>query len=510
MTIGHGSIHDDVGENLLIVNKMARVFRQGKLWSRNRDGNVSLAVGDIFTSKEEFLNVMKDYCVQHGVSLRKIKNTRSRYTQRCINNDYPFKIHAVVLVDKCTWMIRSLNEGHKCPNTQFNKHASSKCVATKLLDEFKDNPNMDKGTMQKTLMRRFGVPDYTCWRVRKLMKNVVEGRHDEGYKGIIKTLKNIMPQASRRICVLHFYKNFASLYPGAWFDCFFYIAANAYSEFVFKKAMDKIKDKDISDFHWLRDNEPLEHWARFKFDQTLKVDDNTNNFVESFNNAIVKHREKPTYTMLEEIRKLIGARFDKRFQISADWDGKVTPFVEKKLKKVELESRNYCNLVPAGRGEFAVREGSTNFTVKLAYHYCDFQRWQVSGIPCKHVARCILSLNHKLDDYCYPWFNVESYRKLYDGIIHPIPDSCLWGESELPALDPPFELRKRGRIEKHKRRKSRLPIPPQLSTIQLSGTKRKKPQQKTGNPVGRPRKIQRLSLASTSTAAASGVPTQSS
>ena len=82
--------------------------------------------------------------------------------------------------------------------------------------------------------------------------------------------------------------------------------------------MDKIKDKDISAFRWLRDNESLEHWARFKFDQTLKVDDNTNNFIESFNNAIVKHRGKPTYTMLEEIRKLIGARFDKRFQISTD------------------------------------------------------------------------------------------------------------------------------------------------------------------------------------------------
>ncbi|KAJ8425365.1 hypothetical protein Cgig2_015079 [Carnegiea gigantea] len=464
----------------------------------------------------------------------------------------------------------SLNEGHKCPNTQFSKHALSKWVATKLLDEFKDNPNMDKGTMQKTLVRRFGVvvPDYTCSRARKLMKNVVEGSHDAGYKvlpnymrvfkeknpdslcfinwkdegpgrnpsfkrcqicigssitafkqhcrpfigiyvchlkgpykgiiitamgldgnngqyplaygvapqedeeewsfflhglvtalharedsskytiisdrhkGIIKALKNVMPQASRRIYVLHFYKNFASLYPGAWFHCFFYIAANAHSEFVFRKAMYKIKDKDISAFHCLRDNEPLEHWARFKFDQTLKVDDNTNNFVESFNNAIVKHRGKLTYTMLEEITKLIRARFEKRFQISADWDGKVTPFVEKKLKKVELESRNCCNLVPTARGEFDVREGSTNFTVKLADHYCDCQRWQVSGIPCKHAARCILRLNHKLDDYCYPWFNVESYRKLYNGIIHPIPDSCFWGASERPALDPPFELRR--------------------------------------------------------------------
>ncbi|KAJ8441906.1 hypothetical protein Cgig2_014375 [Carnegiea gigantea] len=185
--------------------------------------------------------------------------------------------------------------------------------------------------------------------------------------------------------------------------------------------MEKIKDKDISAFHWLRDNEPLEHWLRFKFDQTLKINGNTNNFVESFNNAIVKHREKPTYTM-----------------------------------------------------------------------------------------------------------------KLYDGIIHPVPDSCFWGGSELPTLDPPFEPRKRGRPEKHKRRKNRLPIPdPSItSTIQLSGTKRckkckqlghnsltcgrprdengrlkykKKPVQKTGNLVGRLRKIQRVRQASTSTAAASRV-----
>jgi len=46
---------------------------------------------------------------------------------------------------------------------------------------------------------------------------------------------------------------------GAWFHCFFYIPANAYSKFVFKKDMEKIKDKDIFAFHWLRNNETLEH-----------------------------------------------------------------------------------------------------------------------------------------------------------------------------------------------------------------------------------------------------------
>jgi len=61
-------------------------------------------------------------------------------------------------------MIRSLTEGHKCPNTHFNEHASYRWVASKLLDEFKDTPNMDKGTMQTTLIRRsrVAVLDYTC------------------------------------------------------------------------------------------------------------------------------------------------------------------------------------------------------------------------------------------------------------------------------------------------------------------------------------------------------------
>ncbi|KAJ8445941.1 LOW QUALITY PROTEIN: hypothetical protein Cgig2_009870 [Carnegiea gigantea] len=268
--------------------------------------------------------------------------------------------------------------------------------------------------------------------VNKMAKVFKQGklwtRNRDG-KGIIKALKNVMPQALRRICVLYFYKNFASNYP--------------------------------------RDDEPLEHWAGFKFDQTLKLNDNTNNFIESFNNTIVKHRGKPTYTMLEEIRKLVEDGFDKRFHMSTDWEGKVIPFVEKKLKQLELEFRN-CR---------------------------SFMMAQYTPFPT-HAS-----------------------------------------ESAYPALDPPFELRKRRRPEKYKRRKNRLSIPQQLSTIQLSGTKRckkcrqlghnsltcgqprdengrlkckKKPQQKIGNPVSSPKKIQKVSQASTSTAAASGVPTQSS
>ncbi|KAJ8430847.1 hypothetical protein Cgig2_034174 [Carnegiea gigantea] len=214
-----------------------------------------------------------------------------------------------------------------------------------------------------------------------------------------------------------------SLKEGAWFHCFFYIAANAYSSFVHLKAMDKIKQKEPAAYQWLRDNEPLEHWARFKFDTNLKSTDNTNNFVESFNNAISKLRGKPMLTMLEEIRKLEGVRFDKRFQNASCWEGKVTLFVEKKLRLVEQDARNCLSIVHAGQGEFDVVEGCTNFTIKLKEHFCDYKKWQITGLPCKHI-----------------------------------------------------ELRKRGRPEKYNRRESAswapVPQPEGQATRHFSGTKR--------------------------------------
>ena len=36
-------------------------------------------------------------------------------------------------------MTKSLIEGQKCPNTQYNKNPTSRCIVSKLLNDFKDN-----------------------------------------------------------------------------------------------------------------------------------------------------------------------------------------------------------------------------------------------------------------------------------------------------------------------------------------------------------------------------------
>ncbi|KAJ8442964.1 hypothetical protein Cgig2_019537 [Carnegiea gigantea] len=341
--------HEDAdgNEGHVIISKLAKVFKQGRLWGRNRDGSVSLKEGDKFACKEDLLIAMKDYY-------------------------------------------------HICGRTEAKKSASSRWVVIFLLSYYGANPNAAVKNMEDFIMTQsiqgspnetigldgnngqfplaYGITpqeneeEWSCFpeglvraldaRENSSIYTIMSNRHED----IIKALKNVMPQASRRIYVLHFYKNFTANYPSTWFHCLFYIATNVYSSLVHLKAINKTKERESAAYHWLRDNEPLQHWVRFKFDVNLKSDDNTNNFVKSFNNAITELRGKPMFTMLEEIRKLMGARFDKEFQNASCEEGK-----------------------------------------------------------CKMH----LKMKGKLEDHYTPWFSTKNYRKLCDNIIHPISNPCM-------------------------------------------------------------------------------------
>ena len=65
--LGYEFLDEDGSGSQLIVDKMAKVFKQGRLWSKGRDGKVHLAPGDIFTCKEDLLSVMEDSFVEQGL-----------------------------------------------------------------------------------------------------------------------------------------------------------------------------------------------------------------------------------------------------------------------------------------------------------------------------------------------------------------------------------------------------------------------------------------------------------
>ena len=84
---------------------------------------------------------------------------------------------------------------------------------------------------------------------------------------------------------------------GGRFQKIFWTAADAYSSYVFNKAMEKIGELEKGALAYLQKVE--DQWSRHQFDPIVCCDRNTNNFVESFNSCTKSHRDLPVLALLE-------------------------------------------------------------------------------------------------------------------------------------------------------------------------------------------------------------------
>ncbi|KAF6170099.1 hypothetical protein GIB67_025788, partial [Kingdonia uniflora] len=103
-----------------------------------------------------------------------------------------------------------------------------------------------------------------------------------------------------RFCFKHMYKNMKKVYKGTHLESLVWKAAKAYKQVEKKNLLDELKLDNPSTHDWLM-KEPFEHWTRSHFDFTAKCEHITNNFFESFNNWIIKIRDKPLHKSTREI-----------------------------------------------------------------------------------------------------------------------------------------------------------------------------------------------------------------
>ena len=165
------------------TNLWSKIYQNGRMWARNSDGSISIAVGDMFVDKAQWSEVLREFAIQEGFATQKIKNEKYRHIVRCKDNKCDWRIHCSRLCDEVTWKVKSVKGKHTCAKLVHNTMASSSWVATELLALFKENPTMDYLTMQNYLMERHGiaVPTHVCQRAKKLLREWVEGKHGEAY-----------------------------------------------------------------------------------------------------------------------------------------------------------------------------------------------------------------------------------------------------------------------------------------------------------------------------------------
>ncbi|KAF6148403.1 hypothetical protein GIB67_036618 [Kingdonia uniflora] len=198
------------------------------------------------------------------------------------------------------------------------------------------------------ILLKFGldISYYTTWNAWTICMEKIVGSFDDGYVvqpelcrqilsanlgGLARTSKDVKTNMWMGTCVA--YK--APFDGGTHLEGLVWGAAKAWKQTEKQEKLDKLKVDNPEAHDWLV-KEPFEHWARSHFDFTAKCEHITNNFLESFNNWILKIRDKLLHRALEKLNlMMIKLMYDRRNK-AAEWnqDGLV-PRAEEHIAKME-------------------------------------------------------------------------------------------------------------------------------------------------------------------------------
>jgi hypothetical protein len=176
------------------------------------------------------------------------------------------------------------------------------------------------------------------------------------------------------------------------------------------------------------------------------------NLAECFNNWIKKYKGLNLDELMDKIRQLVMDKWDVRRTISRKIQGIILPHIIKMLKEqsrnLDMDVQRYGDTV----AEVSVKGGSGfKCVVNLEERTCTCKKWEVSGIPCKHVVAFITSLPDQLEKHVDMYYSIEKFRAAYEALIPAMPDKSQWPKSdhgffmESPLLKPTTGRRQKER-----------------------------------------------------------------
>ncbi|XP_048596246.1 uncharacterized protein LOC125578022 [Brassica napus] len=181
------------------------------------------------------------------------------------------------------------------------------------------------------------------WFVKKI-KDDLGLLNGEGFimvsdrqKGLIKAVQTELPEIEHRMCVRHIYTNLKGKHGKKGTDLKLHVwnLAWSYNEPQYYENLDRIFNYDSQLHEDVLKTNP-KSWSRAFFKLGNYCEDVENNSTESWNNTILKARDKPYVPMLEMIARQSMVRIAKRSVITLDHRSLCTPYVIEYLEE-ELE-----------------------------------------------------------------------------------------------------------------------------------------------------------------------------
>jgi hypothetical protein len=275
-------------------------------------------------------------------------------------------------------------------------------------------------------------------------------------KGLVPAVKSVMQGSYHRFCVRHLFANFKKNHKGKKLKDLMWGAAKASTLQEFDAVMREMGAVSKPAHDCLRGN-LLPQWARHAFPYYPKCDMLLNNLCKTFNSKIVDARTKPVITMLvitmlETIRRYLMTRIQKDKDVMLKYQGLICPRIQEKLKKCKEESKG-CRPKWGGGNKYEVTNDGKKYIVDIVRKSCACNKWDLTGIPCKHVVHATSYKGHNAEDYVDDYFKKKTYLRVYSHLIQPCNGLDFWPIAAGDPVLPPIHIRQPGRPKRMHRRR---------------------------------------------------------
>ncbi|KAJ8437071.1 hypothetical protein Cgig2_002038 [Carnegiea gigantea] len=97
------------------------------------------------------------------------------------------------------------------------------------------------------------------------------------------------------------------------------------------------------------------------------------------------------------------------------------------IKRESIAGYEWLHMEPIEhwpRSIFDVVDGITPFTVDFNQRHWDYMVGDITSIPHKYEARCILGERPDIESFVHPTYIIKSYLHTYDVTMHPTKEHC--------------------------------------------------------------------------------------
>nr|XP_010942699.1 uncharacterized protein LOC105060610 [Elaeis guineensis] len=144
--------------------------------------NAITGIGQIFKDATHFKKALRNYSIAHNKDYQFIENDKLKVTVKCINESYPWRLHASRVGQQGTFKIKTFSNTHSCGSgigRDGHPKASKIWVADIVFQKVRDRPLYRPIDIKKDIQKDFGIHlSYRqAWLDKEVARVALHGEH---------------------------------------------------------------------------------------------------------------------------------------------------------------------------------------------------------------------------------------------------------------------------------------------------------------------------------------------